>query len=762
MSNRRKGILLCISAGLLLVFLAFLPERLVGQGKTSADVPESGMETLDLQSMEDYLWFAESVRGGDTFEHTYVNLCVDLDFSGVGENSVVGNAEHRFEGIFDGNGHHIKNLFIQAEEAGLFWGLKGTVANLVVESGELMGERSGAIASSTEATARILNCASWAALSGDTYNGIAGDDRGIIKNCVSSMIDVTLDELNQNLAGLDISYGLDGFFYWQQEEQPVLTQEMFDMVTSMEATFPKADIGTTLKAYYLWEDHAWSFVIPKTYEHLDMQVAVRYASGASEELFWSSKMQGLPLENGKYKGQILFQETNTLPVLVTETKKGLSWLQEDKEHACQGSYRLFSGDGVQLNSGLLSEITGHGNDSWRAEKKSYNLTFQESVDLLGMGSGQKYVLLAGYRDNSLMTYKVTNDLAKEVGMAYVPECELVHVYVDGNYLGIYILIGKIEIGENRFDLENLPELTKKSNPRPLREYECVVGEDGNGHVTRVWYELPNVPEDVTGGYILEMDDEDYSWYKSRFVSNRRLFLTLKSQPYASREQVDYIADLWQEFEDALYAEDGRNQQGQHYSEYIDMESFADQWLFYELNEENSLGSSVYFYKDSDETGDGKLHASWMWDLEHSLARSSAAGMSWFANVRNDPDDYWTQFYRHADFRELVYEEWEEKFVPAIEKALDASTGEDPKGVSSLDWYLEAYGEDGALEHDRWNGNSLEAKIEKIRYIYEVRKAFLSRALSLYENRDYESYYEKDGNFYGIRESGEEDILMEIP
>ena len=49
--------------------------------------------------------------------------------------------------------------------------------------------------------------------------------------------------------------------------------------------------------------------------------------------------------------------------------------------------------------------------------------------------------------------------------------------------------------------------------------------------------------------------------------------------------------------------------GKHFTEYIDLTSFANQWMIYELNMEISVNSSVYFYKDTDAHGDGKLHAS---------------------------------------------------------------------------------------------------------------------------------------------------------
>lgn len=759
MSNGQKGIIIGISACLLLVFLAFLPERPAGSTEAFAETGEQ--EILELHSMEDYLAFAAAVRGGITYADTYVNLGTDLDFSGVTEDPVAGNEEYHFEGIFDGNGHQIRNLHIQAEYAGLFYGLKGTVANLTVESGTIEGTVCGAIASSTEATARILNCASWAQVQGDTYNGIAGDDRAIVRNCAADGMETTADILNTDLTGLDTSWGLAGFCRWQGGDRPVLTQEISDLIVSVDGTFPGAEAAPELKAYYAWEDHAWRFVLPKACDGMDMRIVCRYENKDTEELMKGQDTESLLLEHGSDRIRIEFQTTGQLPVLMTETKKGLAWIQEDKENGSQGSLTLYSEDGTRLYGGSLEKIAGHGNDSWKAEKKSYNLTLKESADLLGIGKSQKYVLLAGYRDNSMMAYKVTYDMTREIGMAYAPENELVHVYIDGNYLGIYLLVGRIEIGEDRFDLKNLPEMTKKSNPRSFKEYGLTEQRAEDGKALRAWYDLPRTPKDLTGGYILELTD-DYDPDKSRFVSEHNVSMTLKSQPYASKEQVDYAADLWQEFENALFAEDGVNDKGRHYSEYIDMESFADQWLFYELNEENSLGSSVYFYKDSDETGDGLIHASWMWDLEHSLARSSAAAMSWLTSVRNDPDEYWAQFYRHEDFRELVFKEWQEKFLPAIEKALDPATGEDPDGISSLDWYLKAYEEDGALEHSRWNSSDFAEKLQKIRTIFEVRKEFLTRALARCEDTVHEYYYEKDGVFYGVRYDGGEDALMEVP
>ena len=66
-------------------------------------------------------------------------------------------------------------------------------------------------------------------------------------------------------------------------------------------------------------------------------------------------------------------------------------------------------------------------------KKSYNLSFTEKQDLLGMGAAKDYVLLAAYRDNSLLSYKLTYDLVNEIGMAYAPSSEFVQLYINGEY-----------------------------------------------------------------------------------------------------------------------------------------------------------------------------------------------------------------------------------------------------------------------------------------------------------------------------------------
>ena len=730
---------------------------------------------LEINSVEDYLTFVRSVNKGNTYKGQYVNLNADLDLAEVEEDLVIGNAENTqycFQGIFDGNGHHLSNVMITSDtDAGLFRNLEGTVANLQVESGDFSAPLAGAIASNTRLGSCILNCGSLATVNGqlapeqEGKTLLTGESRGEIRNSFAPGQEETAESLNQEVRGLDLTWGVDGWNLWEQEDDvPALTTEYADVVETATAEVPVSLSAVSIQGYYSAEDKSWCFAIPAGYEQTELAVTFSFIDGDVNQFTREPGQKTYELEHEGYTYPITYltAEHAATMMLDLDREDAVSYLGADKQNEVQGTCMILETNGKVTQTARLEKIKGHGNDSFRAPKKSYNLSFTEKQDLLGMGAAKDYVLLAAYRDNSLLSYKLTYDLVNEIGMAYAPSSEFVHLYINGEYEGVYLLMGKIQIGKTRFDLKDLKTETKELNSKSeLREYAHTTWKNEGFYVQRTWYELDQTPEDVTGGYIIELNNEDYDRTKANFVSDRNLSFMIPSMNWASQSQVYYIADFWQDFENALYAKDGYNDKGKYYTDYIDLESFADQWLFYELNEENSVNSSVYYYKDSDICGDGKLHASWPWDMEHSLAREGGAASSWFAAASDlKPEGYWMQFYHHRDFAEAVYKEWMTKFVPALEKALNPETGYDPDGISSLDWYLGYYGTDAQINESRWNGSGFAEKLEKIRRIYTVRLDFLTEALGLYDT-DYIYFYKENGILYGVN-AQEESITVENP
>lgn len=137
-------------------------------------------------------------------------------------------------------------------------------------------------------------------------------------------------------------------------------------------------------------------------------------------------------------------------------------------------------------------------------------------------------------------------------------------------------------------------------------------------------DVPNDPEDITGGYLLEMElPERYKDEISGFVTTGGQAVTMKCPECVSKAQIDYIADFYQKVEDALYSKDGYYTDGdgnRHpLSEYVDIESLARMYLIQEFSMNLDSGiTSFYFYKDSYITGDGKLHAAPVWDFDVAL------------------------------------------------------------------------------------------------------------------------------------------------
>ena len=761
--NKRRGMEL-IGIGCVSILLAGTGFFFLQQKQNAVQVeafdeeealPGEKQLILDIYTEEDFAAFADSVNQGENYDGEYVNLHADLDYAKLPESLMVGQDEDtafQFAGVFDGNGHVIENLKIEAEgKAGLFRILRGTVCNLYVKSGTVSGSAAGGVAGEVEDSAFIMNCGSDVEICGETVDGVSGCVEGAVLNCSSNLQPMDADTLNQGawiLNGIRGSEQMNGWYCWADKDgKAVLTQD--------EATVPEvitAKIGTgedaiTVNAYYSLTEESWCLAVPAGAEAEKTEVTVSYSDGSAEVLHWKKGEEIISAEKNGVSAAIRVLETGTMPALMLTSgiTHALDYIKEVKTHKVTMSGVLLEKDGTKTTLPAAT-FRGHGNDSWGALKKSYNLIFTEETDLCGLGAAQNYALMAGYRDNSLMAYKTTYDLVQAVGMNYAPETCFVQLYVDGEYMGIYFLTGKIEIGENRIDLKNMAEETKSLNQKPLKEYEVQKSEG------RTWYDLDRTPEDVTGGWILEYDERDYDPDKARFISNHDLSVVLRSMPYASRKQVDYIAEYWQDFEDALYAEDGYNEKGKYYMEYIDAESFAEQWILQELNTESSLTSSVYFYKDSDEEGDGKLHGLYLWDMEHSLTRGGMVHASWIAS-KCKPDEFWAQFYRHKDFAELVNEVWNTRFLPAIQASLQDETGKQEPGLRALSWYEEQYRQDDELNRSLWEHSSMEEKTEKIRYIYTERSAFLTKAFALWE-KDYIGYDEEEDGLYGITEDQE--------
>ncbi|MDD3368234.1 MAG: CotH kinase family protein [Lachnospiraceae bacterium] len=776
------------------------------QENSAAKSTLSGVGTwedpLQITDMADYELFAKKVAEGNTYKDKIVRLEIDLDFADVETPVMIGEGGDKtavFAGTFDGNGKSIRNLnrTSESDALGLFLHLSGTVCNLKMEGGQILADDSGAIAAATEISALIVNCSSNVTVEGDKSGSFVGNSLGTLHNCVgltANAMDLVgvfslgevknsyvrtpagmalsgsnghndwdtaeitemgkvLSGLNMNLDIIGITYGIPVCFTWQGDEI-VLSENNMIPLSDISAVCNLGGKKVKLSAYYSTDRTSWCFVLPAGFAEKTMPVIVQDAEGNAKEYEISALTQEeIDIEHGSYSYHVVCLQAVNVPTMYLQTsgENGVALLNESKENELSGNMTVTDRLGNIAYKGTVDKMNSRGNDSWAQPKKGISLTLTNRTNLLGLGENEDYVLLPGYRDSSLITYRVLADMEKQIGFTAAPETCYVHLYIDGAYRGIYFLTERIEIDSGRFELVNSYEATKEANEDEIYTYEMESWKNDETGANRHWYDIPNEPEDLTGGYIIEMDMDDSTDEQSRFVSDAGIIFTMRSNTCATYGQVTYMADLWQDFEDALFAEDGYNEKGGYYADYIDLTSFADQWLLFEMNAEPSITGSVYYYKDSDTAGDGKLHAVYEWDAEHSCV--DTPDKSYIPRLcTKSAYGYWIALMKHEDFMQTVEKEWQEKFVPALEQLLQDETTENTEGVSPLNWYNDAFSADGLLDTSRWVWCNMSNRIEELRSFYTKRMKFLNAMLPYYDD-GYDFIVRENNKYYGVTVTG---------
>ncbi|MBO4798279.1 MAG: CotH kinase family protein, partial [Candidatus Methanomethylophilaceae archaeon] len=99
-----------------------------------------------------------------------------------------------------------------------------------------------------------------------------------------------------------------------------------------------------------------------------------------------------------------------------------------------------------------AEIKGRGNSTWGQPKKPYSLRFDQKTDLFGNGYAKTWVLLANYLDKSMIRNYLAFSAAEALELDYTTSAQFVNLYLNGEYLGVYLVAEKIQIGKDRVDI----------------------------------------------------------------------------------------------------------------------------------------------------------------------------------------------------------------------------------------------------------------------------------------------------------------------
>ncbi len=362
-------------------------------------------------------------------------------------------------------------------------------------------------------------------------------------------------------------------------------------------------------------------------------------------------------------------------------------------------------------------------DQIRANGAPYRIKFTKKQSVLGLNDGAKcksWVLLKTYSYGVRDHLAFTLASAINAGLYYVSDSTFVQVYINEEYMGIYLLCEQTQENENRVNITE--------------------AEDGyTGTDIGYLVELDNYSSGETWRFLLNYNNESITDVYGTERVPVKYYYTVRNDLY-SEEQLDYIERYFEVcYEVALKA----IKYGEYYrvdrtdsdftltlaqdefesaydciSQVIDIESFVDMYITYEIvNDQDVGGGSFFFAVDfSENSVYPVLTCVAPWDFSWAYgdySSDSDGGLyaakfkdDYFVDTWGDRSNPWLILFYSADwFQELVSEKWQERYSYILE-ALDEVT-------DTVNTYADDFNKDGksrsssALATIRWTRNRVE-------------------------------------------------------
>jgi hypothetical protein len=306
------------------------------------------------------------------------------------------------------------------------------------------------------------------------------------------------------------------------------------------------------------------------------------------------------------------------PVVVIDAPEGI--VDEPKRPA---TMRVFDSLRREDYSGHIGiEVRGYG--SKNHPKISYALETRRAsgadreVSLLGMAADEDWVLIANYKDESLLRNYVAYSTSRWLGR-YAPRTRLVEVVVNDSYEGVYLLAEQLKVEDSRVAVDD---------------------------------------SDVRGGYLLHMISPDRT--------PGELFFTtpVEHQPIVykdpGRNEISYGRAAWirkyvGRFERKLYGPEFR-QRRRGYSRYLNVGAAVDYLLLNELfRNQATFRFSTHMYNGVG----GKLVLGPIWDFDLAIGNSDAVEANQAAGWHYEAYPWAERLYADPGFGRRMAGRWQD-------------------------------------------------------------------------------------------------------
>ena len=340
-----------------------------------------------------------------------------------------------------------------------------------------------------------------------------------------------------------------------------------------------------------------------------------------------------------------------------------------------------------------AQVKVRGNWTTSYDKKSLRIKFTEKQNILGLNDGaqmKNWVLIAEYKDSSLLRDKVLYQMANEILEPegyYCTDSELVELTINGKYWGVYLLAEYQQINENRVNINEAEKDYKGTDIGYFIEFDGYYYTENEAETFIVDYHdnAPLFIYDGTGN----KDKTETVFAVREDDPKRKVGFTIKSDIYCE-EQRTFISNFVNGVYDIMY-EAAYNGKAYEFNEdytalvesditpreaiekVVDVNSLVDMYILYELAcDADGYWSSFFMSVDFSAEGNRKLTFTAPWDFDSAMANINSGmrcgdAQGYFATISilsTNNKFYalnpWLTVLAYEDwYREEVAEKWTE-------------------------------------------------------------------------------------------------------
>ncbi len=430
-----------------------------------------------------------------------------------------------------------------------------------------------------------------------------------------------------------------------------------------------------------------------------------------------------------------FHNLNTgLPVLYLFTPGGSSitskdiWTGQCRVYLDAAGKKDASGElYTEDYYGVNDNLKGRGNTTWGQSKKPYAVKLDKRASLLGLPEHKRWVLLANAMDKSMMRNRLAYEIASRCdALEWTPRSRFVEVVMNGEHIGLYLFAEQIRADENRVPVPDGNDALDPAKGGSLSADPSSLGYlieadrywgDMQYETSALWWRTGRYSG---SGSTTWPNGDMVSWasgcsYRTNYGDGSKFSFGLKNPDdealiTSSSVHFSYIRDFVLDVEKEVLG-------SSHGLSRIDVDSFIDYWLVYELtlNQEPNNPGSCYMYKKPDSAG-GRLYAGPVWDFDFGTFDPDLTDSGLYYDKRNKflclNSLWYVGLFENSSFRQAVKTRWS-MLKPKLE--LDGFVDDNRKYIlKSVTLNHQIYG-------DSWGGSdpngeywmSMEQAIDKI-------------------------------------------------